>query len=299
MPGMGDTTARYFRDKLAMRVQAQTRASWCPSSCTLLNHAQIADFLERMPPPWLVKPRSEAATVGIKKIENAEGLWSAPRKPGRPPILLPHEQFIPGDVHHVDALVSERQVVFAEAHHYGTPPFNVVHEGGIFTTRTIRDETARRLRALNAEVLGVLGFVRGAVHAEFIRSHADGRFYFLETGARVGGAHIPSLVDAATGVNLWREWAKIEIAGGDYPYSPPAPRLDYGGLIISLARQDQPDTSAYADPEIAWRLSLHHHAGLVVVSKDPGRVTTLLDEYTNRFYQDFFATQPAPDTPTS
>ena len=53
---------------------------------------------------------------------------------------------------------------------------------------------------------------RGVTHAEYIRAHADGRFYFLEIAARVGGAFISDLVEAATGINLWREWARIEVA---------------------------------------------------------------------------------------
>jgi biotin carboxylase len=299
VPGMGDTTARYFRDKLAMRVQAYDRGLPVPPFVHALNQQQIEDFASSIPGPWLLKPRSEASTVGIRRIENAGELWPALESLGDRQSYYLIEQYIPGEVYHVDAIVSERQVVFAEAHRYGTPPFNVVHDGGIFTTRTIRDETARQLRSLNAEVLGVLGFVRGVVHTEFIKAHADGQFYFLETSARVGGANISELVKASTGVNLWTEWAKIEIAGGDTPYDPPTPRQDYGGLIISLARQDAPDTGAYTDPEIVWRLSLHHHAGLLVVSRDPWRVNTLLDEYTTRFYEDFFASQPAPERPTS
>ena len=65
-----------------------------------------------------------------------------------------------------------------------------------------------------------LGLVRGVSHTEYIRAR-DGRLVFLETSARVGGAHIAELVEAATGFNLWAEWAKIEIAGGKAPYTPP------------------------------------------------------------------------------
>ena len=34
IPGMGETTARYFRDKLAMRMKAGKRGSTCPISST-------------------------------------------------------------------------------------------------------------------------------------------------------------------------------------------------------------------------------------------------------------------------
>ena len=125
--------------------------------------------------------------------------------------------------------------------------------------------------------------LRGASHSEFIRGH-DGRLYFLETAARVGGAHIAELVEAATGINLWAEWAKVEVAGGHRPYAVTPLRNDFAGLLISLARQEWPDTSAYSDPEIVWRMNdKSHHAGLIVRSHDSNRVEQLIREYAQRF----------------
>ena len=125
---------------------------------------------------------------------------------------------------------------------------------------------------------------------EFIKGREDNCLYFLETAARVGGASIAEVVEAATGINLWREWAKIEMDA--QAYHLPEHRQNYAGIIISLARQEQPDTSAYQDPEIVWRLSKHNHVGLVVAAQEPERVKFLLNEYTHRFADDFLATLP-------
>ena len=143
------------------------------------------------------------------------------------------------------------------------------------------------------------GLVRGVSHTEFIQGREDGRVYFLETAARVGGAHITDLVEAATGVNLWAEWAKVEIAGGKAHYAPPVPRPDYAGLLVSLARQEHPDTSAYNDPEIVWRMNREHHIGLIVKSASPQRVRELLDQYAQRVQHDFHAALPAKSRPTA
>jgi len=177
---------------------------------------------------------------------------------------------------------------------------NVAHDGGVFTSRTVRNSPEEQaLHALNRQLLGHFGLVRGVSHTEFIRSDEDGRFYFLETAARVGGANIAELVEAATGVNLWAEWAKIELARGQAPYSLDTPREDYAGIIISLARQEEPDTTEYHDPEIVWRLKKRHHVGLIVSSTESQRIEELLEEYTHRFYEDFWATQPLPDRPSN
>ena len=73
----------------------------------------------------------------------------------------------------------------------------------------------------------------------------------------------------------------------------------YAGLALTLARQERPDTSGYTDPEIVFRVAKKNHAGLIVVSSDPRRVDELLDDYTGRFLQDFYASAPAPDSPTA
>jgi hypothetical protein len=199
---------------------------------------------------------------------------------------------------HVDSIVYERQVLAAIPSKYGTPPFDVSHSGGVFTTR-LMDRDAREtaeLLALNERLLASLGLVRGVSHSEYIRGR-DGRFVFLETSARVGGAHIADLVEAATGVNMWAEWAKIEVAGGKAPYTVPPMRTDYAGLIVSLARQESPDLSAYTDPEIVWRLEKPNHAGLIVRSTNLERVDELLASYSERFQRDFVARLPAALTP--
>jgi biotin carboxylase len=300
VPGMGDSTARYFRDKLAMRTKARDEGLAVPEFIHILNHGKLHDFMYRVPPPWVLKPRSLAGSIGIKKIASAEELWAALQLLGDQQSYYLLEQYVPGDIYHVDTIVYERELLFAIASRYGRPPMEVSQEGDIFTTRTLPRGSAeeRPLLALNEKVLQAFGLVRGVSHSEFIAGR-DGRLYFLETSARVGGAHIADLVEAATGINLWAEWAKIEIAGGKAPYRPPVAKNDSAGLLISLARQEQPDTSGYNDPEIVWRLNdKKHHAGLIVKSPDPGRVQELIDNYAQRFRLDFFASEPPRDKPS-
>lgn len=301
IPGMGDTTARYFRDKLAMRVRARDRNILVPDFVHILNYDRIREFMARVPGPWLLKPRSEASSLGIKKIHSPEELWPTLDTLGDRQSYYVLERFVPGEVFHVDSIVSEKNVVFAEVHQYGRPPFSVMHEGGVFVTRTVQRGSTdeQKLRAANEKLIKGLGLVRGVTHAEFLKGEADGKFYFIECAARVGGANIAELVQASTGLNLWEQWARIEIAGEEAAYELPPHRADYAGLIISLAKQEWPDTSAYTDPEIVWRMKRKGHAGLIVASPDRERVQALLDSYTQRFYDDFFAKLPPPERPTN
>jgi biotin carboxylase len=300
IPGMGLTTMRYFRDKLAMRMRALDRKIRVPDFVPIVNHGDIQYYLDHVPGPWVLKPRQEASAIGIKKIHAGEELWPVLDQLGDKQSTFLLEKFVPGDVYHADSVVSENEVVFSNVSKYGKPPMNVAH-GGVFTTYTVprggEDDDA--LRATNLDLITALGLVRGVAHAEFIKAQADGQFHFLECAARVGGAYINEMVETATGINLWREWARIEVAGGDSSYKLPPAREDYAGVILSLARQENPDTSGYNDPEVYLRIKKHHHAGLVLKSSDPHRIPSLLENYARRFAEEFMAVEPLRDKPTA
>lgn len=293
LPGLGETRVRFFRDKLAMRMQAQANGIPVPPFTPVFSYDRLREFMDRVPPPWVLKPRSEAGAMGIRKVYDSEAVWRWLDELGDQQSFFHLEQFIPGQIYHVDSLVYDGRIRFAQPHKYARPPMTVAHQGGVFASRTlpIGDEE-RAVRELNQRLLTVFGLERGAAHAEFIRGE-DGQYYFLEVAARVGGANIEQLVEAATGLNLWGEVARMEVAyARGEPYEVAQPRHHYAGILNCLARQEWPDTSAYDDPEIVYRPRKAHHVGLVVASPSPARVEALLNSYAERFAGDFLAVLP-------
>jgi hypothetical protein len=295
---MGESTTRYFRDKLAMRIGARAGGIRVPAFTGTTNYVDVTRFVDSVSPPWVLKPRLMAGAIGIKKIATREEAWERVHALGDQQSFYVLEQFVPGDIFHVDSIWSGGEPVCAFASVYGTPPLEVMQAGGVFTTRLLprNSEISRALFGINHSVLKLFGLLDGVSHTEFIRSHESGEFLFLETSARVGGAHIPELIEAGTGINLWAEWAKLEgsiIFGSSY--SVPEVRNEYAGLLISLARQEWPDTSVFSDPEVVWKLTRRHHVGLVVRSSDDSRVADLIDTYTELVRKDFHAIAPPRD----
>src|SRR5437762_14072930 len=125
IPGMGLTTMRYFRDKLAMRMKALESGIRVPNFIPVLTHEDIGYYLDHVPGPWVLKPRSEASAIGIKKIESAEALWPVLESLGDQQSSFLLEKFLPGDVYHVDSVISEKGVVFSSVSRYGAPPMAV------------------------------------------------------------------------------------------------------------------------------------------------------------------------------
>jgi biotin carboxylase len=299
LPGMSSSTAKTFRDKFRMAEAAKAAQVDVPDFVPLINADDVREFMERVPAPWIIKPRSDVSAIGIRKVEEANEVWHAIDELNERENLRERAsyyllaQFIRGEVFHIDSLVGGGRVLFAGANRYGRPPLEVAHGGGAYISRTIthRSEDEKKLFEINRKLVKAFGLQRGAGHAEFIKSEADGKFYFLEMASRVGGAYIAEVLEAASGLNLWREWARIEVAGVSAAKVKPS-RNEYAGIILSLSRQEHPDTNSYDDPEIVYRVKKLHHAGLIVRSKKLGRVEELLNHYAARFADDFVAVVP-------
>ena len=320
LPGMSSSTAKTFRDKYRMAEAAKAAGVVLPQFVALINPDEVRDFMERLPPPWIIKPRSDVSAIGIRKVNEAAEVWRITGEMNERENLRERAsyyvlaQFVPGEVFHVDSIVKNGRVVFAGANRYGRPPLEVAHGGGAYVSRTVahRSDNEKKLFAINRKLVKALGLDQGAAHAEFIKSDADGKFYFLEIAARVGGAYIADVLEAASGLNLWREWAKIEVGDGETRRQEQSAgagekvddakglgsnklkplRNEYAGIVLSLSKQEHPDTCAYDDPEIVYRVNKLHHAGLIVRSPKLERVEELLTQYAERFADDFVAVVP-------
>lgn len=298
IPGMGETTSRHFRDKLAMRMKAKEEGLPVPEFTPLFNDEDINAFADSVPAPWLVKPRSAASAQGIKKVRSKEELWEHLHSLGeeRHGHLL--ERFAPGEVFHVDGLVFNDILLFSRVSQYLDTPLEVSQGGGIFRSQTVKfkSDDNINLTNLNEQVVEAFGLKFGAFHSEYIKGE-DGKYYFLETASRVGGANIAEMVEASAGINLWAEWAKLEAAYAlGKKYKLPKIKKNHAGIVVSLSRFEQPDTSSFEDKEIWWKMKKDWHIGLIIQAKKHDKITNLLEGYAQRIANEYHASLPAQDT---
>lgn len=292
-PGMNVSTAAFYRDKLAMRVGARDAGIAVPRFTGVFNHDEVRRFLATVPAPWLIKPRSSASAMGIQKHTDADGCFRAIEALGDQQSFHLLEEMLPGEMYHVDSLVARGKVVFCEVNKYFRPLWEVWHGGGVFASQTFPREhpDSAELQSLNEEVHAAFGLRDGPSHTEFLRHAQTGEFYFIETSARVGGANITDMIEAATGINLWEEWAKL-VVGGSADYRLPSLRADYGGVVMSLCGQEYPDDSSFSDPEIFHRIKEKNHIGFVVRCSTHERTEQLLNQYIRRIEREFMAVLP-------
>ena len=93
--------------------------------------------------------------------------------------------------------------------------------------------------------------------------------------------HFKGVVDLIknTGINLWKEWAKLETAilKGE-KYEVQETKKFYGGLLVSLAKEEVPDTRPLVCDEVDRFLSKKYHIGIVYKADKPETVISRLNE---------------------
>ena len=273
VPGMGRTAASYFRDKLAMRIKARSLAIPVPEFSPVFNDQALDDWTRRVPAPWVLKPRSSAAAIGIKKVADRDELWRALDAAGDQRSNSVLEQFVSGDVYHVDSIIWDGKVVFAVPFKYGRPPMEIAHQGGLFITRRLPDDSPEgaALLALNRRLQEGLGLQRGVSHTRIHRPRRQIRGACLSRNLRASRRRVHRRHDRGRDRTqpVAKNGRRSKPSAQSAEYTVPPHRDDYAGIVLSLARQEHPDMSAYTDAEIVTRLEKAHHAGLIVRSPDP------------------------------
>ena len=196
----------------------------------------------------------EASALGIRRIEEPEQLWRMLDDLGDEQSHYLLEQFVPGDIFHVDSIVSECEVKFQAVHQYGRPPMQVMHEGGVFTTRTVDRESrdCKELTALNAAWRRRWAWCAASPMPSTFARMPMAATTFLKLRPGWAARLLPNWWRLATGVNLWREWARLEVgqpsrrglraAGFSFE--------TYAGSVLCLAQTAEPDTAGFDAPEI-------------------------------------------------
>ena len=147
IPGMGLTTMRYFRDKLAMRMKALESGIRVPDFIPVLNHDDIRYYLDHVPGPWVLKPRSEASAIGIKKDRFAGSAVAGAGITRRSTVF-----FSAGEVRSRGRLsrglggFGDRKWSSRASAATAQPPMAVAQKGGIFTTYLVPGESEEAIK---------------------------------------------------------------------------------------------------------------------------------------------------------
>jgi hypothetical protein len=231
IPGMRSARAVLYRDKVAMKSAIRAAGLKTPAYTDSSQSRDLARLAAEVGFPLILKPRTGAASEGVLRVDSARSLAAACETVLSGDIAYECEEYIPGQIYHIDGIIAGGYVSFIQPSRYLNTCLDFRHGLPLGSVLLDSDDPRReRICSFTGKCLAALSLDNSAFHLELIE-RADGTLYFLEMGARVGGGEIPFLIDDLFNVDLVREWINAELyLSSNGPV--PAARSNGGFLMI-------------------------------------------------------------------
>ena len=213
IPGKRPEENRLGRDKLVMKNKVSAAGLRTPRY-TSVNDKEVdraVAFAFGVGYPLILKPIDGQSSHGVRKIDceaqlrvevaslPSQGRWDL-------------EEYIEGSLLHIDGLVDPNgKVTLAVPSRYVNTCLAFT-QGAPLGAVMLEPGTALhgRVVSFSVQCIEAIGLKACPFHLEVFHTHGD-ELVFLEVGARVGGADVPSVMHQATGINLFREWVNMSM----------------------------------------------------------------------------------------
>ncbi|MFJ8624932.1 ATP-grasp domain-containing protein [Kitasatospora sp. NPDC093550] len=244
LPGQTAREAVLFRDKVRMKEHLSAFGIRVPEFAPF-DETTALDLLSRTG-AVVVKPRLGSGARDIFVLRSPAEVTSLTAEQGHRLAEFEVEEFIDGELFHVDSVVQDSEVLAAVAARYIDEPTSYTR---LHPCRDVALGPGPLLDALlefNRRVLAAHPGFTGVTHHEmFVR---DGEIVFCEIGARAGGGGVIAGFLSRTGVNLDEAVIQAQVEGTVPVPAAPADHLtgftviyaDAGVLQRPLTPPDEP-----------------------------------------------------------
>lgn len=199
VPGMSLDTARAFTDKFLMK-QFVSMAGVRTPRFSLADDESLEFLRTELIGQVVLKPRAD---FGAKDVQVLDGIEKVPSFRGHRDDLMV-EEYVDGEVFHVDGLMDRGRVLFAYPSKYVNTCLSFHDELCLGSMQLAEsDEGYRTLLQFTSDVVKALPAVDYVpFHLEVFRERATGDWVFCEIGARVGGGFILQGLLERFGINV-------------------------------------------------------------------------------------------------
>lgn len=207
--GQNYFSALLYRDKYIMKKFAKIIGLNVPEFSTFSEPCELMEKVSKIGFPILIKPLSKSGSEGVQVLKNKEEYDDYLEKKSLWGENYDVEQFILGDMYHVDGIVENNKLKFVSVSKYWNSlgKSTTLMESTQNTTITFADFTINKsdwefllLKGETKKFVEKSNFNNGTIHAEFIISEKDKTPYFIEIASRTGGLMISDTIEKKYGI---------------------------------------------------------------------------------------------------
>ena len=207
--GQNYFSALLYRDKYIMKQFAKIIGLNVPEFSTFSEPCELMEKVSKIGFPILIKPLSKSGSEGVQVLKNKEEYDDYLEKKSFLEENYDVEQFILGDMYHVDGIVENNKLKFVSVSKYWNSlgKSTTLMESTQNTTITFADFTINKsdwefllLKGETKKFVEKSNFNNGTIHAEFIISEKDKTPYFIEIASRTGGLMISDTIEKKYGI---------------------------------------------------------------------------------------------------
>lgn len=207
--GQNYFSALLYRDKYIMKQFARIIGLNVPEFSTFSEPCELMEKVSKIGFPILIKPLSKSGSEGVQVLKNKEEYDAYLEKKSLWGENYDVEQFILGDMYHVDGIVENNKLKFVSVSKYWNSlgKSTTLMESTQNTTITFADFTINKsdwefllLKGETKKFVEKSNFNNGTIHAEFIISEKDKTPYFIEIASRTGGLMISDTIEKKYGI---------------------------------------------------------------------------------------------------
>lgn len=209
IPGQSRESAIAFRNKVVMKDEAQRAGVKTAAYQEIQSIMDVYQFIHKHGYPVIIKPIDLGGSMGVAKIEDEQQLTQYLKHQTLKNLMI--EQFVNGEMYHIDGLMVEREIKFLSMGKYLSPCMSF-QAGKSLGSVLIGEQTTAFHQLKDALDLILASFPGSPVlpfHAEFFITESN-EVYLCEIASRIGGPGINDTNRLIYGMDLMESWSRLQ-----------------------------------------------------------------------------------------
>ncbi|TDL33470.1 ATP-grasp domain-containing protein [Macrococcoides bohemicum] len=206
--GLKIEEAKIFRNKNLMKIKIESCGFKTPEYKMINTFEELESFIRNKDYPLILKPVDGLSSIGVKKISSFEEYNEIKEEVSLPCLI---EEYIDGDMFHIDGIVDNGEVIFKSVTKYITQPLEYTNGLGLNSMLLPNsDPMFLLLSEYTDRITNILNFDEQSIfHLEvfFVKEE----ILFCEIACRAGGGNITKMIEIAYGVNIEKEYIELSL----------------------------------------------------------------------------------------